>query len=364
MNKSFKYRIYPTKEQEIFFINIFGCCRFIYNKMLEDKIEYYKLTGEMLRNYPTQYKEKYPFLKNVDTFALVGAQNALKSAYKNFFEKRTSFPKFKSKKQNKQSYTTYCIHNNIRIENNHIRLPKVGFIKIKYHRPIPAEYKIKNATITKNPSGKYYVSVCVEYEYEYPIPMLNKDNSIGLDYSSPEFYVDSQGRKPNYPKYFRRVEEKLAREQRKLDKMVHGSKNWEKQRIKVAKCYEKVSNQRKDWLHKLSYYFAETYDYVFVEDIDLRAMAGTLKLGKSTNDNGFGMFREMLSYKMKYRGKIFHKINRWYPSSKTCHHCGYIKEDLILDDRKWICPECHNIIDRDWNSAINILNQGFKEVKI
>lgn len=364
MNKSFKYRIYPTKEQEILFTNTFGCCRFIYNIMLEDKIKYYELTGKMLKNYPAQYKEKYSFLKNVDAFALVNAQNALHMAYENFFNKRARFPKFKSKKY-KQSYTTYNNHGTaIRIENNHICLPKIGFVKIKYHRPIPEEYKIKNATIIKNSSGKYYVSVCVEYEYEYPVPALNKDNSIGLDYSSPDFYVDNQGKKPNYPKYFRKAEEKLAREQRKLDKMVYGSHNYEKQRIKVARCHEKIANQRKDWHHKLSYYFAENYDYVFVEDLNLLKMAGTLKLGKSTNDNGFGYFRTFVEYKMKDRGKVFHKINKWYPSSKTCHYCGYIKEDLTLDDREWICPECHNIIDRDWNSAINILNQGFKELGI
>ena len=335
--------------------------------MLEDKIKHYKLTKEILNNYPSQYKEKYPFLKEIDSRALVGVQNALQTAYKNFFEKRASFPKFKSKKYNKQSYTTYNSHPNkpvIKIENNHIRLPKIGFVKIKYHRSIPPEYKIKNTTITKNPSGKYYVSVCVEYEYEYPTLILNKDNSIGLDYSSPDFYVDSQDKKPNYPKYFRKTEEKLAKEQRKLDKMVQNSHNYEKQRIKVARCHEKIVNQRKDWLHKLSYYFAETYDYVFVEDLNLLAMAETLKLGKSTNDNGFGMFRVFLEYKMKDRGKIFHKIDKWYPSSKTCHYCNYIKEDLTLNDREWICPNCRGLIYRDWNSAINILNQGFKELKI
>lgn len=357
--------MYPTKEQETFFTNTFGCCRFIYNKMLEDKIKHYELTGETLKNYPSQYKEKYPFLKDIDSYALIGAQNALQTAYDNFFKKRAGLPKFKSKRKSKQSYTTYTNgYNNIRVENNHIRLPKIGFVKIKYHRPIPEEYKIKNATITKNPSGKYYVSVCAEYEYEYPTPILNKDNSIGLDYSSPDFYVDNQDKKPNYLKYFRKAEEKLAREQRKLDKMVYGSHNYKKQRIKVAKCHEKIFNQRQDWLHKLSYCFAENYDYVFVEDLNLLEMAQKPHLGKATNDNGFGMFREMLSYKMKDRGKIFHKIDKWYPSSKTCHHCGYIKEDLTLDDRKWICPECHNIIDRDWNSAINILNQGFKELGI
>lgn len=345
----------------------FGCCRFIYNKMLEDKIKHYALTGEMLYTDPAKYKQEYPFLKDVDSRALLGAKNALTLAYKNFFKGYAKFPKFKSKKNNKQSYTTYNTRgskNTIRIENNHIRLPKIGFVKIKYHRPIPPECEIKNTTITKNPSGKYYVSVCVEYEYEYPTLILNKDNSIGLDYSSPDFYVDNQGKKPNYPKYFRKAEEKLAREQRKLDKMVYGSHNYEKQRIRVARCHEKTVNQRKDWLHKLSYYFTENYDYVFVEDIDLTKLTKSLKLGKSTNDNSFGYFRTFVEYKMKDRGKIFHKINKWYPSSKTCHHCGYIKEDLTLDNRKWICPECHNIIDRDWNSAINILNQGFKELGI
>lgn len=367
INKAFKYRMYPTKEQEILFAQTFGCCRFIYNKMLADKIKHYELTGEVLYTDPAKYKQEYPFLKEVDSRALLGANEALKTAYKNFFEKRTKHPKFKSKKYSKQSYTTYNTHNSkdtIRIENNHIRLPKIGFVKIKYHRPIPPEYKIKNATITKNPSGKYYVNVCVEYEYEYPAPILNKDNSIGLDYSSPDFYVDNQGKKPNYPKYFKQAEEKLAKEQRRLSHMVKDSKNWEKQRIKVARCYEKVSNQRQDWLHKLSYYFAETYDYVFVEDLNLLEIAGTLKLGKSTNDNGFGMFRLFLEYKMKNRGKIFHKIDKWFASSKICHYCGYIKEDLTLNDREWICPNCGELIYRDWNSAINILNQGFKELGI
>mgnify|MGYP002677887924 CR=1 FL=1 len=335
--------------------------------MLEDKIEHYKLTGEMLYTDPVKYKEKYSFLKETDSRALLWVNNNLTRAYKNFFGKRAKFPKFKSKRSNKQSYTTYNTYNkkhSIRIENNKLHLPKIGFVKIKYHRPIPEECKIKNASIIRNSVGKYYVSVCVEYEYEYPTPILNKNNSIGLDYSSPDFYVDNQGKKPNYPKYFKKAEEKLAREQRKLDKMVYDSKNWEKQRIKIAKCYEKVANQRKDWLHKLSYYFAENYDYVFVEDVDLRAMVGTLKLGKSTNDNGFGMFRLFLEYKMKDRGKIFHKIDKWFPSSKTCHHCNYIKKDLTLNDREWICPNCGELIYRDWNSAINILNQGFKELKI
>ena len=333
--------------------------------MLEDKIKYYEETGEKLYNDPAQYKQEYPFLKEVDSRALLYVKRHLKTAYDNFFEKRTKFPRFKSKKTSKQSYTTYNNNgNSIYIIDDFIHLPKIGLIKIKYHRPIPSEYKIKNTTITKNPSGKYYVSVCVEYEYEYPAPLLNKGNSIGLDYSSPDFYVDNQGRKPNYPKYFKQAEEKLTREQRRLSHMTEGSKNWEKQRIKVAKCYEKITNQRKDWLHKLSTNLANIYDYIFVEDLNLIKMAGTLKLGKSTNDNGFGMFREMLSYKIKDRGKIFHKINKWFPSSKTCHHCGYIKEDLTLNDRNWICPECHNMIDRDWNSAINILNQGFKELDI
>ena len=335
--------------------------------MLEDKIKHYELTGKMLYTNPAKYKETYPFLAKIDSRALFNINNALTSAYKNFFKKRAGFPTFKSKRRNKQSYTTWNSnkqHPTIRIENNRICLPKIGFVKIKYHRSIPEDYKIKQATITKNPSGKYYVSICVEYEYEYPTPVLNKDNSIGLDYSSPDFYVDNQGKKPNYPKYFRKAEEKLAKEQCRLSHMIKGSKNWEKQRIKVAKCYEKVSNQRKDWLHKLSYYFAENYDYVFVEDLNLLKMAGTLKLGKSTNDNGFGYFRTFVEYKMKDRGKIFHKIDKWFPSSKTCHYCGYVKEDLTLNDREWICPNCGKLIYRDWNSAINILNQGFKELGI
>ena len=216
-------------------------------------------------------------------------------------------------------------------------------------------HKIKSVTFEKKPSCKYYVSILTEYETEIPQPMLNKDNAIGLDYSSPDFYVDNQNKSPDRPKFFRLAEDKLAREQRKLSHMKFGSNNYQKQKLKVARLHEKIANQRKDWIENVSTKLANTYDYVFVENIDMKSLSQTLKLGKSTMDNGFGFFRQRLETKMLERGKVFAKINRWFPSSKTCRFCGCVNKNLKLRDRIWIC-ECGAIIERDYNAALNILH--------
>lgn len=361
-NKAYKFRLYPNKEQEILFNKTFGCVRFIFNKMLGDKIEYYKETKEKLNNTPAQYKKEFEWLKEVDSLALANAQMNLQTAYNNFFRSpKTGFPKFKSKKKNKNSYTTNNQNGTINIIDKQIKLPKIGLVKMKQHRVIPSEQKIKSATISKTPSGKYYISILVEYDFIPPIISLDKNKALGLDYASHSFYVDSQNREADYPKFYRIALDKLVKEQRKLSLMKYESNNYYKQKIVVAKLHEHISNQRKDWIHKLSTQLANEYDYICVEDINMHNMAQSLKLGKSTNDNGFGMFRVILGYKLSDRGKMLVKIDKWFPSSKMCRFCGNINKELTLADRVWTCI-CGEVINRDENAAINILNVGLNMV--
>lgn len=358
MNKAYKFRLYPNKEQELLLIKTFGCCRFIYNKMLGDKIDYYKDNKSMLKNTPAQYKQEFEWLKEVDSYALCNEQMHLQSAFNNFFRKQNiGFPKFKSKKRHKQSYTTSNVNNVIRVNNNKIHLPKLEWVKFKKHREIPKEQKIKSVTISKTSSGKYYIAILVEYSENIPQKELNRSNALGLDYASHSFYVDSQGREANYPKFYRNALEKLSKEQKSLSRKKYGSNNYHKQRLKVAKFQEHISNQRNDWIHKISTELANTYDYICIEDINLQEISQHLNLGKSTMDNGFGIFRNLLEYKMKDRGKKLIKIDKWYPSSKTCRFCKKVNKELQLNEREWTC-KCGAKIERDVNAAINILNQG------
>lgn len=363
MNKAFKFRLYPNKEQQILINKTFGCVRFIYNKMLEDKISYYKEYKSMLNNTPAQYKQEFEWLKEVDSLALANAQQNLNKAYSNFFrDKKIGFPKFKSKKNSKDSYTTNNQKGTIFIVNsNYIKIPKVGLVKFKQHRLLSTEYIIKSVTISRSKTNKYYISILTEYEYEIPNISLDKNCSIGLDYSSPHFYVDSQGNKADYPKFYKTLELKLVKEQKKLSNMKYNSSNYVKQKLKVAKVHEKISNQRKDWLHKLSTRLSNQFDYVCIEDLNMKNMSQGLHLGKSTMDNGFGMFKDMLSYKLLLKGKQLIKIDKWFPSSKMCNYCGTINSNLTLSDRTWIC-ECGNVIDRDTNAALNIKQVGLSLV--
>lgn len=362
-NRAYKFRLYPNKDQSLLINKTIGCTRFIYNQMLADKVSHYKETGLKLSNTPAQYKKEYEWLKEVDSLALANAQMNLQTAYNNFFrDKKIGFPKFKSKKRSKLSYTTNNQKGSISIiDNNHIKLPKLKEVKCKVHRQVPDTHIIKSATISKNSCDKYYVSILVEYEQDDVIVSLDKNKALGLDYSSPSFYVDSQGVEADYPRFYRNAQTKLAKEQQKLSHMKYGSNNYFKQKIKVAKFHEYLANQRKDWIHKLSRKLADKYDYVCVEDINLRGMAQTLHLGKSTNDNGFGMFRTILQYKMNDLGKKLIKIDKWFPSSKMCRFCGNINKELKLSDRTWVC-ECGAVLNRDVNAAINIMNAGLNMV--
>ena len=362
-NRAYKFRIYPNTLQKEAFAKTFGCVRFIYNRMLSDKIEYYKETGKMLMNTPALYKKEFEFLNEVDSLALSNAQLQLQAAYRNFFrDKKIGFPKFKNKKYSKESYTTNLVNGNIRIAGGKIRLPKVGKVRIKLHREIPEEYAIKSVTVSRESTEKYFVSVLTEYEVIEEPRTLDKDNSLGLDYSSSCFYVDSNGNTSDMPHFYREAEANLSRQQCKLSKMVKGSNNYYKQKRKVALAYEKVKNCRNDFQHKESKRLSDVYDYICVEDIDYKAMAQGLHLAKATNDNAFGQFRAYLAYKMQGQGKMLITIDKWYPSSKTCRHCGYVNDKLSIADRHWSCPGCGSIIERDINAAINIKNEGLRMI--
>ena len=373
-NKAYKYRIYPNSEQELLIQKTFGCVRFVYNYFLTDRITAYKENGESRTFFQqckilTDLKNECIWLKEPDKNALQLALRNLNTAYQNFYRNvkngsNPGFPKFKRKKDNSKSYQTSANgkRQQVRIVEKHIHLPKLGEVKAKISRKLPEGARILNATISQEPSDKYFVSVGFEYELEVPDRKLDTENSIGLDYSSPHFYVDSDGNKADMPHFYREAEERLAREQRRLSRKVKGSCNWDKQRIKVARAYEKVRNCRQDWQHKLSTKLSEQYDIVAVEDIDYKGMAQGLHLAKATNDNGFGQFRTFLSYKLAERGKKLITIDKWFPSSKTCNVCGYVNSELKLNNRSWLCPKCGTVHNRDVNAATNIRKQGVLNV--
>ena len=362
MNKAYKFRIYPNTEQQIILAKTFGCVRFIYNQMLSDKINHYEETKQKLNNTPAQYKSKFPWLKEVDSLALANAQMNLQTAYNSFFRNpKIGFPKFKSKKSNRRSYTTNCVNGNISIDNGFLKLPKVGLVKLKQHRLILSNYKLKSVTISQTPSGKYYASVLFEYENQIQEQELH--DFLGLDFSMHGLYKDSNGNEPAYPRYYRQAEERLKREQRKLSLMQKGSKNRSKQRIKVANLHEKVANQRKDFLHKQSRQIANAYDCVCIENLDMKAMSQSLNFGKSIADDGWGMFVTFLKYKLEETGKRLVKVNKFFASSQICNVCGYKNTATKnLSIRAWDCPKCGAHHDRDINAAINIRNEGMRLV--
>lgn len=371
INRGYRFRIYPTKAQEEFINQNIGACRFIYNKMLAERKQYYEehKDDEKAHKYKTEkdYKEEFEWLKPMDSSALCNEYMNLQTAYSNFFRNpKVGFPKFKSKHKDRASYTTSNVNSTgIRlIDITHIKLPKIKSLRIKLHRQFPENSRIKSATIERKPSGKYYISILVEYESQIPNIKLDKNKSIGLDYSSHDFYVDSNSNKADYPKYFRMYQNKLAKEQRRLSKMKLHSNNYEKQKLRVARIYEKIVNCRLDFLHKLSTELANKYDIICIEDINLQNIEQCLKLGKSTADNSFGKFRELLKYKLEYKGKKLIKIGKFEPTSIVCSVCGTYHKDIVnsLSVREWVCPDCATHHDRDVNAAKNILKVGLNQL--
>ena len=341
LNIAYRFRIYPTEKQKILLAKTFGCCRFLYNQMLNDKIQEYEKTKKMLKNTPAMYKKEYPFLKEVDSLALSNVQLHLEKAYQNFFrDPKSGFPKFKSKHRTRKSYTTNVVNGNIRLEECRIRLPKLKWLHIKKHREIPGEYRLKSVTVSMEPSGKYFASLLYERsvcENQTTEKDYRTARILGIDYAMKGMVVFSDDIGEQNIGYFRRSEQRLAREQRKLSRCVKGSHNYQRQKRKVAICHEKIRNQRKDFLHKLSRKIADQYDVVAVEDIDMKAMSQCMNFGKSVSDNGYGKFREMLEYKLGWQGKELMKVDRFFPSSKKCCKCGKVKKELNLSERIYCC---------------------------
>ena len=360
-----KYRIYPNNEQEVYFAKCFGSVRFVYNKMLSEKQEYYKESGKSLRVTPAKYKKEFPWLKEVDSLALANAQLHLETAYKNFFrDKSVGFPKYKSKHKSKASYTTNVVNGNIRVGQGRIRLPKVGDVKIRLHRKVEDNWRLKSVTISRETTGKYFAALLYQYECnENQVQEKRDKRMLGIDFAMHGLAVFSDGTKAEYPMFYRKAETRLSREQRKLSKCQKGSNNYSKQKKRLARVHDKIRNQRNDFQHKLSHRLVEEYDVIAVEDLNMKGMSQALHFGKSTMDNGYGAFLSKLEYKLDRRGKKLVKIDRFYPSSKRCSCCGKIKDDLKLSDRVYICS-CGNRMDRDINAAINICNEGRRLLEI
>ena len=368
-HKALKYRLYPTTEQRTMFAKTFGCCRKVFNLLLSDKIHSYEETGTFGKQTPAMYKEEYPYLKEVDSLALANVQLNLQKAFNNHFvSKHCKFPKYKSKKSSRRSYTTNNQKGTIEVYDNAIKLPKIGRVKAKIHRSPGADWKLKAATISQDSDGKYYAAVLYEYEVEITQVAKSTANAIGLDYKSDGLYMDSNGNIGTNHKYYRKSHKKLAKAQRKLSRRKGSkkdeakSKNYIKQQRKVSRIHKHIAHQRTDNLHKISTEIANRYDVVCVETLNMKAIANKgFHNGKATCDNGYGLFLNMLEYKLKDRGKHFVKVDKFYPSSQICNCCGK-KQKLKLTDRVYKCS-CGYVGNRDENAAINILREGMRILK-
>ena len=371
-NKAIKYRVYPTKEQSVMFAKTFGCCRKVYNLMLSDKIAGYKKTGKFPAVTPAKYKDEYPYLKEVDSLALANKQLDLQEAFRNTFsktrKKSNGFPKFKSAKHSRKSYTTNNQKGTVAIiDNGYIKLPKTGKVKAVIHRIPDSDWIIKSATVSQEPDGKYYISILFEFDNVINSYMADKTNAIGLDYASEGLYMDNNGNIGSNHKYYRESHDKLARAQRRLSRM-QGSKkleeksnNYIRQLRKVNKIHRHIANQRLDNLHKISTEIANQYDVVCVESLNMRSMANRgFGNGKATLDNGYGMFLSMLEYKLSDRNKYFIRVNKWFPSSQICHCCGTLHPEMKDLAIRTVKCDCGLTINRDQNAAINILREGLR----
>ena len=394
MLKSYKYRLYPTGEQKRVLAQTFGCARLLYNSLLDWwKTEYTSAKAEErpMETLPlvTVFKTQYPFMRDIDSLALMNARRNFQTALKNFFDsksgkrkgRKVGFPDFKRKGKCTDSYTTNSQDGTIAVdmEVGMVKLPKVKWVKCVLHRPLPDGGRIIRATVSRNKAGQYHVSVLVEIpETEISIRRHKSEQLkvVGIDLSMDKFAVSSDAEddvtKAKYVRLYRKAEKRIARLNRthsRRELVMNDetgrktpSKNREKARLRLAKAHLKVANRRNDFTWKMARHYACKYDVIVLEDIDLQAMARTLHLGKSVNDLGFGMFRTRLEWKCAEFGSEVVYADKWFPSSKTCNHCGAVNKDLSLSDREWVCPECGCIVDRDYNAACNLRDWFFEHI--
>ena len=384
-------RLYLNKDQQNYLANCFGCCRFLYNHFLHETSEQYKVDGTFLwyedfQNAIPEIKkqEETEWLKNVDSTCLQSAVRNLDNALSNFIKSKqgkrkgskVGFPKYK-RRSNKQSSKFTSVYNACKVnyENQKIKIPKlktwISFAnKITVDR-IP-DGKLQSITVSKNPAGHYFASLLYKVEKKPITYIPNPENSIGIDFGLKTFITLNTGEKIDSPKAYKKSQKRLARLSRAHSRKKTNSKNREKSRLRLAKQHEKVANQRKDFNHKTSRKLVNEHDFIFIEDLNIKGMgrgrkrkkpnAKTRKrsLGKSVNDVAWAQFVSFLTYKAISEGKFVIKIDRYYPSSKTCSHCGYIKDKLKMKEREWVCPHCNTYHDRDINAAVNILVEGKK----
>ena len=379
---AYKYRLKPKENQKIFFEKSFGCCRKVWNLMLGDKIRSYEENGSFGYFTPAMYKDEHPYLKEVDSLALANVQLNLQQAFANCFVSRhCGFPKFRSKHKSKKTYTTNNQNGTAAVGDNYVKLPKIGKVKAVIHRKPALDMTVRSVTVSGTSDGKYYASVLFEYNEADMKAVTDETKSIGLDYKSDGLYMDSDGNIGTNHKYFRESQKKLARAQKKLSRMleqnidhyigtgkgrkpvwkrpVEECRNIQKQKRKVAKIYSHTANQRKDNLHKKSAAITKQYDVVCAETLNMRNISNRkFRNGKATMDNGYGMFLNMLEYKLERKGGKIIKVDRYYASTQICSRCGR-KHKLSLAERIYRC-ECGLTIDRDINAARNILGEGLR----
>lgn len=349
-----KYRVYPNKEQQHLLAIQFGHARYVYNQALANRKAHYKLTGKGLSVNATMSdlicaKADTEWLKEADSQVLQQKLRDLDTAYKNFFQKRAKYPKFKSK----HGKNTIRYPQRVKFSDSCTYLPKVGWVKTVFHRPLIGTQK--SVTVSRTKTGKYFVSVLCEYELEIP---GNTNPSVGIDLGLTHFAILSNGEKVASPRHLREVEKRLAKAQKRLSRKKKGSANRVKARFRVARLHEQVANQRKDFLHKLSHNITSRFGFVALEDLHVAGMVKNHCLAKSISDSGWGAFVTMCGYKANLNGGYLYQVGRFFPSSKTCSNCGYINSNLQLSDRDWLCPECSTTLDRDINAAVNILAQA------
>ena len=371
MLKSFVYRLYPNKEQEILLAKHFGCNRFIYNWALNLRKESYEQSGKTISKFElnkmvTQLakKEEYSWLQEVLSQSLQQSIQNLDTAYIKFFKEKTGFPKFKSKRTHRYSYR---IPQNVKIdfEEHKVFLPKIKWVNIRVDRKF--EGLIKSVTVKQLPSGKYFVSILVEDSKDYQTKkQIEHANAVGIDLGIKDFAILSDGTKIENPKFLRIKEQRLKVLQKRLSRKQKGSNNRNKQRIKVAKLHEKITNERKDFLQKLTTKLVKEsqFDTFCLENLNVSGMMRNHKLAKSIAEVSWYQFIEMLKYKCEWYGKNLVQIGQFEPSTKTCSHCGYKNTELTLKDREWICPVCNTYHDRDINAAINIKNFALSEANL